>query len=270
MSMEAAKPMRSTASYKGHPIHPMLIPFPTAFIIGAFLFDAAAMWLDRQTFWTTGGYLAIAGVAAGLLAAVPGVIDYLYTVPPRSSGKARATRHALLNISAIAVVAAAWWTRPTEPAVVTLVLELAGVMLVSAGGWLGGVLVARNQIGVDHRYANAGRWKESDAVLRKDVATAVAQIGDLEANQMMLIRARNERIVLACDGEHYVAFEDRCSHRGGSLAGGVMACGTVHCPWHGSQFDVHSGMPLAGPATRRVETFKVEIEGTDVRVTYAG
>ncbi len=262
--------MRSTASYKGHPIHPMLIPFPTAFIVGAFLFDVAGMVLDRQAFWTTGGHLAIAGVATGLLAAAPGIVDYRYTVPPRSSGKARATRHALLNVSAIAVVAAAWWTRPSEPAIVTLALELAGVVLVSAGGWLGGVLVSRNQISVDHRYAIAGKWKESAAVLQKDVATTVAQTSDLKTNQMMLVRAKSERVVLARDGEQYLAFEDRCPHRGGSLAGGVMACGTVHCPWHGSQFDVRSGALQAGPATKRLGTFNVEVKGTDVRLLYAG
>ncbi len=262
--------MRSTASYKGHPIHPMLIPFPTAFIVGAFLFDVAGLVFARPMLWITGGHLAIAGVATGVLAAVPGIIDYLYTVPPRSSGKVRATRHALLNVSAIAAVAAAWFTRPSEPTLVTLALELAGVMLVSAGGWLGGVLVSRNQIGVDHRYATAGKWKESVAVLQKDAPTAVAHTDDLKANQMMLVRAKHERIVLARDGEHYVAFEDRCPHRGGSLAGGVMACGTVHCPWHGSQFDVRSGAVQAGPATQRIGTFKVEVKGTDVRLIYAG
>jgi uncharacterized membrane protein len=30
---------RSTASIAGHPIHPMLIPFPIAFFVGAFLCD---------------------------------------------------------------------------------------------------------------------------------------------------------------------------------------------------------------------------------------
>jgi nitrite reductase/ring-hydroxylating ferredoxin subunit len=42
--------------------------------------------------------------------------------------------------------------------------------------------------------------------------------------------------VLARTEEGYVAFDDRCTHKGGSLAAGVMVWGTVQCLWHGSQF----------------------------------
>lgn len=64
--------MRSAAHFRGHPIHPMLIPFPFAFLIGAFLFDLAGRVTGHATFWATGGYLAILGIVAALLAAVPG------------------------------------------------------------------------------------------------------------------------------------------------------------------------------------------------------
>jgi uncharacterized membrane protein len=33
--------LRSTASIAGHPIHPMLIPFPIAFFVATFLCDLA-------------------------------------------------------------------------------------------------------------------------------------------------------------------------------------------------------------------------------------
>jgi uncharacterized membrane protein len=39
--------MRSKASYKGHPIHPALIPFPFAFLYGAFFFDLAGRLAGR-------------------------------------------------------------------------------------------------------------------------------------------------------------------------------------------------------------------------------
>jgi uncharacterized membrane protein len=84
--------MKSKAVALGHPIHPMLIPFPFAFLTGAVLFDAAGWFRDVPSWWTTGGHLSLAGIATALLAAIPGLIDYLYTVPPDSSGKARATR----------------------------------------------------------------------------------------------------------------------------------------------------------------------------------
>jgi uncharacterized membrane protein len=93
--------MRSRASIRGHPIHPALIVFPFAFLVGALAFDAAGVVMDRPAFWTTGAYLALAGVGAALLAAIPGFIDYFFTVPPRSSAKVRATKHMLLNLSAV-------------------------------------------------------------------------------------------------------------------------------------------------------------------------
>ena len=56
----------------------------------------------------------------------------------------------------------------------------------------------------------------------------------------------------------YLAFDDHCTHRGGSLAGGSMICGTVQCPWHGSQFDISSGEVKAGPAREKIATYPVE------------
>jgi nitrite reductase/ring-hydroxylating ferredoxin subunit len=70
--------------------------------------------------------------------------------------------------------------------------------------------------------------------------------------------------VLARDAEGYVAFADRCTHRGASLGDGVMICGVVQCPWHGSQFDVHSGAVRAGPAKSGIETFPVRVESGHV------
>src|SRR5688572_19055200 len=179
--------MRSRASYKGHPIHPALIPFPFAFLFGAFLFDVAGRIAGRGEWSTTGAHLAIAGIATALIAAVPGLIDYRFTVPPRSTAKTRATRHMLVNLSAVPLFAIAWWLRggtSAPPGIVELVLEGAGVALLTAGGWMGGVLVNRNQIGVDPRYAGAGKWRESTVDAAPGTAAVVARSDELEVNQM--------------------------------------------------------------------------------------
>lgn len=256
--------MRSRASIKGHPIHPALIPFPFAFLIGAFAFDAAGVLLDRPALWSTGAYLALAGVGAALVAAIPGFIDYFFTVPPHSSGKTRATQHMLLNLSAVTAFALAWGLRgqaEARPELWQLLLEAAGAGLLTMGGWMGGTLAFRNQIGVDHRYAKAGKWAEEYVKAGSDGSAIAAHAGELEVNQMKLVHVDGKRIVLARTADGYVAFDDRCTHRGGSLAGGTMICGTVQCPWHGSQFDVASGAVKAGPAKEQIETFRVEKKG---------
>lgn len=261
--------MRSKASVRGHPIHPALIPFPFAFLAGAFLFDAAGRIADRPDWWVTGGHLAIAGIGTALVAAVPGFIDYLYTVPPRSTGKRRATRHMLVNLTAVMLVAIAWIMRRgmiEGPSTLVLALELVALGLLVAGGWMGGVLVNRNQIGVDHRYAGAGKWKEGRVEAHANTPVVVAQADDLQVDQMKLLHVGDQRIVLARTEQGYVAFDDRCPHRGGSLAGGSMMCGTVQCPWHGSQFDVRMGSVKAGPAEQGIRTYRVHVEGNEVRL----
>ena len=259
--------MRSKASIKGHPIHPALIVFPFAFLTGALVFDVAGRLANRPAWWATGSHLAAAGVLMALVAAVPGFIDYFFTVPPRSSARRRATLHMAVNLSGVALIAVAWFIRRGDvggPGAAVLVLEAAGVILLSSGSWLGGTLVSRNQIGVDHRYAGAGRWREDRIPERNGTPVAVAMADDLQPDQMMLVHVGGQRIVLGRSTDGYVAFEDHCTHRGGSLADGVLICGTVQCPWHGSQFDVRSGAIKAGPAGEAIHTFRVEERGDEV------
>ncbi|HEU5183790.1 MAG TPA: DUF2231 domain-containing protein [Gemmatimonadaceae bacterium] len=261
--------MRSKASFRGHPIHPAIIPFPFAFLTGAFFFDVAGVATARDSLWITGGHLAIAGIGAAILAAVPGLIDYIHTVPPGSTGKQRATRHMIVNLASVGLMVFASVARRgmvDGPNTFVLVLELGALVLLTAGGWMGGVLVSRNQISVDHRYAGAGKWKDATIAAPVNAPLVVARDDELKVDQMKLLRVGDQRIVLARSEEGYVAFDDRCPHRGGSLAGGSMMCGTVQCPWHGSQFDVTSGAMKAGPADRGISAYKVEAVNGEVRL----
>jgi uncharacterized membrane protein/nitrite reductase/ring-hydroxylating ferredoxin subunit len=248
--------MKSKAQIKGHPLHPLLIPFPIAFLIGAFAFDVLSVVNRNASFWQTGKYLELAGVLTALVAAVPGVIDYLGVVPPQSSAKKRATLHALINISLVVVFAAAFILRDNINTTLVLVMEGIGVIMLFVSGWLGGTLVYRNQIGVDPRYANAGKWKEAYFSAGANVIE-VATTDELDTDQMKLLHVGERRIVLGKTETKYVAFNDRCPHKGGSLAGGMMICGTVQCPWHGSQFDCETGDVKAGPAKDKIESYKI-------------
>jgi nitrite reductase/ring-hydroxylating ferredoxin subunit/uncharacterized membrane protein len=261
--------MRSRASFKGHPIHAVLIAFPIAFIYGTLLFDVAGVVLDRPSLWLTGGHLALAGIAAALLAAIPGFIDYRFTVPPRSSAKTRATKHLAVNLTGVALLAVAAWIRPEKPVApdtLTLVLEAAAVASITMGGWLGGTLMTRNQIGIDHRYANAGKWNESSLHPTNAQFVEIAKTDELEIGQMKLVHIDGVRVAVARTEIGWVAFDDRCSHRGASLADGVLICGTVQCPWHGSQFDVATGAVRAGPADASIAVYEIQEVGGSVRL----
>lgn len=249
--------MRSHANFKTHPLHPMLVPFPIAFFTGAFFFDVLGFLLNNANLHQTAFHLGIAGIIGAAAAAVPGTMDYFTTVPPESSGKTRAGKHALINIvNLLLFIGIVIYRNGTSNLYLITGLEFIGVVLISIAGWMGGTLVYRNQIGVDIRYASAGKWQELKI---DDNETEVADENELDVNQMKLIHYKGKRMVLGRTEEGYVAFEDRCTHRGGSLAGGALICGTVQCPWHGSHFDVTTGNVKAGPAKKQIKTYDVQI-----------
>ena len=53
-------------------------------------------------------YGTSAGKSAASMLAMPGILDYQHSLPPRSSGKERATRHALMNSAALGLFAGSW------------------------------------------------------------------------------------------------------------------------------------------------------------------
>jgi nitrite reductase/ring-hydroxylating ferredoxin subunit len=173
----------------------------------------------------------------------------------------------VLNLSAVALMAIAWAIRPGDAATGgVLLIEMLAVGLLCYGSLQGGVLVTRNQISIDHRYAGAGKWSEISVPAEPGKPVDIASSDELKRDQMKLIRIADRRIVLARTENGYVAFDDRCSHRGGSLAGGSLICGAVQCPWHGSQFDVRSGAVKAGPAKEAITVYAVEEKGGRVRL----
>lgn len=240
----------------------MLIPFPFAYLFGNALIDVWARASGRRSWYRTANHMNLLGLGSALVAAVPGIVDYVFAVPPKSSARNRATNHMFANLSAVALFAAARLGRgpgSSRPSLAAIAAELAGAGLLAAGGWMGGTLVYRNQIAVDHRYADAGKWRV-DALHPAALDDGTIDVGstdELKVNQMKLVRAGLQRIVIARTEDGYAAFDDRCTHRGGPLADGALACGVVQCPWHGSQFDVHTGAVKHGPAEEGITTYPV-------------
>ncbi|MBA3887994.1 MAG: Rieske 2Fe-2S domain-containing protein [Acidobacteria bacterium] len=241
----------------------MLIPFPLAYLFGSALVNVWARATRRPHWFRTAHHMSRLGIGSAFVAAVPGLIDYIFAVPPRSSGRQRATNHMMANVGAVGLFAAArLGGRDGEagPSAAALAAELCGAGLLIVGGWHGGTLVYRNQIGVDHRYADAGKWRVD--VVAPGLEAPEIDAGpadDLQVGQMKLLRAGQERIVIGRTEQGFVAFDDRCTHRGATLADGALVCDTVQCPWHGSQFDVHTGAVRHGPADQAIQTYPLSV-----------
>ena len=85
----------------------MLIPFPFAYLFGTACITLVAGAAGRRDWQQTARHMRWLGIGSALVAAVPGFIDYLTAVPPKSSAKSRATKHMLSNVSALGLFAAA-------------------------------------------------------------------------------------------------------------------------------------------------------------------
>jgi uncharacterized membrane protein len=86
---------RSTASIAGHPIHPMLIPFPIAFFTATLACDVA-YWVTRNDAWPTAAmWLLGAGIIMAAVAAVVGLVDVVgdrrFAISVMSGGTPAAT-----------------------------------------------------------------------------------------------------------------------------------------------------------------------------------
>jgi len=140
----------STARIAGHPIHPMLVPFPIVCFTGALLTDIAYARTADIMWSNFSAWLLVAGIVMGVLAALAGLIDFISN--RRIRAQKPAWPHLLGNLVVLAL--ALWnnfvhsrdaWTSVMPTGLILSALTVA-VMLVTA--WLGGSLVYRHGVGV--------------------------------------------------------------------------------------------------------------------------
>ena len=141
--------MRTPASIKGHPIHPMLIVFPIGLLIFSLVCDFFSLYSDDpQTWATVAFYTMVGGFIGALAAAVPGLIDLL-SLSDRHVKHIGIT-HMTLNLIAVGLYAFNIWLRynGTENTGTPMWLSVASVAILGVSGWLGAEMVHRHGVGV--------------------------------------------------------------------------------------------------------------------------
>ena len=153
--------MASPASLGGHPVHPMLIPFPVALRVFSLVADVLYLWRGNPGWrdWIA-FYTLLGGIIGGALAAVPGFIDWL-SLKDREVVKI-ANWHARLNVIALLIFVASFYLRTTSGAglvggsyTIPFAFSVVGVILITVSGWLGGELVFRHGVALDGAGAGA-------------------------------------------------------------------------------------------------------------------
>ena len=140
----------SSVAIAGHPLHPVLVLFPVAFLVGAAGTDIG-YWLTSDPFWARASvWLIGVGFAAGILAAITGFSEFFKVkrVRERSAGWLHMGGNvAVMVLSLINLLLRQG--NPAEPIVYTgLAISVVVATLLGITGWYGGELSFRHKIGV--------------------------------------------------------------------------------------------------------------------------
>jgi uncharacterized membrane protein len=142
---------QSTAKIAGHPLHPMIIPFPIVLFVCALATDILYLKTGRPGFADASVWLLGGGLAMAALAAVLGFTDFL------GDRRIRSLRHAwwhmIGNVVAVVLELVNIYLRfshgaETAIAPTGVTLSAVVVLLLLFNGWMGWELVYRHHVGV--------------------------------------------------------------------------------------------------------------------------
>ncbi len=141
---------KSTASIAGHPIHPMIIPFPIAFFVSTLVCDIV-YWATARGEWATAAtWLLGAGIVMALLAAVVGLVDVFGDRRIRELNDV--WWHAGGNVLVVLIELYNWSTRYAQgtSAIIPIgiILSLVAAIILVFNGWMGWEMVYRHRVGV--------------------------------------------------------------------------------------------------------------------------
>src|SRR5215472_4255446 len=89
----------------------------------------------------------------------------------------------------------------------------------------------------------------------------IAYCREIPLREGRAVKVGNREIAIFNLGERFLAVENRCPHKGGPLADGIVSGSTVVCPLHAWKISLETGEGASGPsASSCVETFRVRVE----------
>ncbi|HEY9722386.1 MAG TPA: Rieske 2Fe-2S domain-containing protein [Oscillatoriaceae cyanobacterium] len=240
-------------TWLGHGLHPAL----TDFAIGAWFagggFDLVGALADSESARWAGDRLAETGFALAIPTALSGLTDYTATSPENIRP---ATLHALLNTTSFAlygmsVVERRWGNRTRG-----LAYSWAAQGLMLASAWIGGELVEKLGMAVDHGQTFDGPRDWFAILPESQLREGVPQRVEFDGKGILLVR----------HGDEIHAIAAVCSHYGGPLEEGTIKDDCVQCPWHDSVFDLRDGHVVHGPATFPMQRFDVRVNAGKIQL----
>jgi uncharacterized membrane protein len=139
--------------FLGHPLHLMLIHFPSALFPMELLSYSIYYFTNDESFATASLYALMAGSTLGWLAIITGAIDLLKISPERTKVMNKALIHGSVNTTVVLAYSVFAWIgfrkypQLPEANLAALVLKLLLVTLMLVGNYMGGSLVLKDKMG---------------------------------------------------------------------------------------------------------------------------
>ena len=241
-------------TWLGHPLHVVLTDVP----LGSWTAAAVLDVLEEKTGSSTMGRGADAAIALGLAgaagAAITGLADWskIGGGQPRRIGLA----HGLLNATATACYVTSLCLRRTHSRRAGRRFALLGLMVSSVAAYLGGHLVFKEKIGVDHT---------ADHSPPEDFLPVLPE-AELREDELRRVTANGMPVLLVRKGQRIYAIAETCAHLGGPLSEGTLEDVAVRCPWHGSRFSLEDGRVLEGPSVHAQPVLDVRVRDGQIEV----
>lgn len=145
------QPISSRMAINGHPIHPALIHFPVAALLGLVAADMAYLWTG-DFFWARASWwLVTVGALGGWVSGTAGLIDLL--IVPEIRRLVTAWCHGLLAVTLLSLASLNWLLRTGEPSAAIwpwgMYLSLLTAAVIAITALLGGKLVYDYAVGVE-------------------------------------------------------------------------------------------------------------------------
>jgi nitrite reductase (NADH) small subunit len=101
--------------------------------------------------------------------------------------------------------------------------------------------------------------KEAKAQSRR--WTRIAHCDDIAPREGRSVKVGNREIAIFNLGDRFLAVNNRCPHKGGPLADGIVSGASVVCPLHAWKISLETGEGVnSASASSCVETFRTRVE----------
>ena len=246
-------------TWLGHSLHAVLVDVVVGGATAVLLLDVLRVFFGVDGLADAATWVLALALLSGIGGIVTGLTDFKDT-DPNTSTRDLATFHGVINFVGIGGFALSLTQRMDGQHDSAFWVFLAGYVLISVGGYIGGHVVFKHGYAVNHNaHARGKRAAEFTPVM------AAAELADGTPTKTMFGATA---VMLVRRGDVVHALKETCSHLGGPLSQGNLDGDTIICPWHFSTFRLRDGSVVHGPATSRQLHYEARI--TDGQVELRG